>query len=243
MKKIFLICILLYTINLKADIVKWLKIEMKSGKFLIENLSDDYDGDDDGIRIPNALYSDEYLQVIFSYQKKKLKEDGFKFLSHKNFKKKIKELFHIDIDKYKRKVLTCSIKGVVDNEFQGVLLTEFDKNVFQLFFIHKDGFVTESYRLPEIIDYKTLYPNICQYEKTIKEKNIIPWGCVDKKNDYQKEVDKNNKRTLYINQYLFNDDTTHLNEILKYHWLPIENRININNSTYKSSNHRASYPQ
>jgi len=160
-------------------------------------------------------YEKEDLEVIFPTTKKILDSSDFKFPSSIEFNDKIKKIFSRTIDlKLDSKYLYINFLDKCNRTFVYFLNNTFA--YFGIYVIKNDNYITDSYAIPQIIDYKKDFSISLEYEKTLSifyndehgqqvekrlwkdRKNLI----FDRQNNIQTLVNRN--------KYLFNDNKSSL---------------------------------
>ncbi|SHF39576.1 hypothetical protein SAMN04488522_1021109 [Pedobacter caeni] len=160
-------------------------------------------------------YGETDFEVTIPILKNKLEENGFKYINKATFVEKIKLYFNRTIDTnnvdkylYVDYLKPCNRKLHYHPndyiELEGTLVL---KNQF---------FITDSYSIPEIIDYQSKFAELSYledkprfiYDGVEKEKvEIDRWKDVK---DLQKLREKNIQVLVHRNKYLFNDDKASL---------------------------------
>lgn len=167
---------------------------------------------------PNYKYSEQDLLATLPILKERLKSNGFRFLSDKEFIEKVSYIFNRNIDQNSaRSFLMLNAENNCDKKIK------FSRNDFSveinphLFYIAKnEKLLTELYALPEIFDYKNRLPKISSLEDVMplmktdtdgEEIKIYPWKDVD---SIKNKREENLQRFIHRNKYLFNDDKASL---------------------------------
>lgn len=155
-------------------------------------------------------YSIEDMQSTVEITEKILKSGGFKKISKDEFKNKIEIIFGriINPDSHQKYLLANYFDKCARN-------LEFHPNNIDYngtYIIKEGSFITDFYRIPELIDYKKEYPSLFQYEKTLPVKKLSKeYGEIGvsfwKDQENLSEIRHQNIQTLINrNKYLFNDN-------------------------------------
>ncbi|WP_433780651.1 hypothetical protein [Flavobacterium anhuiense] len=173
-------------------------------------------------------FSSSDLAMILPITKAELKSKGFKFPSNDEFITKIKMVFGRTIDlKSESKYMYINFWDKCDKTF--IYYPNNISDYFGIFVIKHDNYITDSYALPQIIDYQKMFPDIINYEnslpKTMKSLDggepfegngeVIRNFWKDEKN-LVKQRYENLETLLNRNKYLFNDNKASL-VWLKFH--------------------------
>ncbi|SNS04298.1 hypothetical protein [Flavobacterium sp. ov086] len=169
--------------------------------------------------IPNYSNTYEYsssdFEVIMPITKEGLKLHGLKFPSDDEFNSRIKIIFNRIIDS------KSDSKYIYVNFLEKCDRTPiyFPNNIyayFGLFVIKNDNYITESYALPQIIDYQKKFIDISIYENSLPKKSMFEnreevtrYLWKDEKNLVQQRK-KNIDVLVNRNKYLFNDSKASL---------------------------------
>ncbi|MNT05712.1 hypothetical protein D3C72_1403430 [compost metagenome] len=166
--------------------------------------------------------------MILPITKAELKSKGFKFPSNDEFIAKIKMVFGRTIDlKSESKYIYINFWDKCDKTF--IYYPNNISDYFGIYVIKHDNYITDSYALPQIIDYQKMFPDIINYEnclpKTMKSLDggepfegngeVIRNFWKDEKN-LVKQRYENLETLLNRNKYLFNDNRASL-VWLKFH--------------------------
>ncbi|MNK92064.1 hypothetical protein D3C87_1121820 [compost metagenome] len=173
-------------------------------------------------------FSSSDLAMILPITKAELKSKGFKFPSNDEFIAKIKMVFGRTIDlKSESKYIYINFWDKCDKTF--IYYPNNISDYFGIYVIKHDNYITDSYALPQIIDYQKMFPDIINYEnclpKTMKSLDggepfegngeVIRNFWKDEKN-LVKQRYENLETLLNRNKYLFNDNRASL-VWLKFH--------------------------
>ncbi|TQV62211.1 MAG: hypothetical protein FNT15_07550 [Sulfurovum sp.] len=157
-----------------------------------------------------------------------LKRQNYKFLSQKEFERKIYQFFGLKLNPNSNVVSCMDIypldgtgtprhKECFENQIAINWLSA-DSTVIS----KNKRFITELYRFPEIVNYQKKYPYLLKMEKRLKkfepcelgDKRIIikinRWKDVPQ---YGKIVQKNLDNFVNLNNYLFNDDKSKIPQV------------------------------
>ncbi|KIX20321.1 hypothetical protein SY27_14465 [Flavobacterium sp. 316] len=159
-------------------------------------------------------YTSQDFEVIQPEVKKILASNGFKFLNDLEFKERIKTIFGRTID------LNSSSKYLYVNFIEKCNRTPvyFPNNIidyFGNFIIKNENFITDSYAIPQIIDYQKEFNDLSIKENSLDQYYKDEKGEIVSKNLWKDnkslEYDRNNNiQTLVArNMYLFNDSKAH----------------------------------
>lgn len=167
---------------------------------------------------PNFDYKIKDLEASALLLADILHKNGFRKIDTRTFKLKLEKIFQI---------------GQTDTEYYHISLTDkcakendhsfknfFDAPQNDLYIVMSEGIIIGEYRIPEIIDYKKIYPQSLNIEdstdiKFIKNKDkikIIRWKDLPN----LPQLRKYNIQTVVArNRYLFNDDRSQLTWLLE----------------------------
>ncbi|PBI94544.1 hypothetical protein BSF41_02930 [Flavobacterium sp. ACN2] len=174
------------------------------------------------------VFTNSDFELILPITKAELKSRGFKFPSNDKFIAKIKMVFGRIIDlKSESKYIYINFWDKCDKTF--IYYPNNISDYFGIYVIKHDNYITESYALPQIIDYQKKFPDIINYEnslpKTMKSLDggepfegngeVIRNFWKDEKN-LVKQRYENLETLLNRNKYLFNDNKASL-VWLKFH--------------------------
>jgi len=163
----------------------------------------------DGIN--NYQYSTEDFEVNQNLSVQILKNNGYNFPSENEFDKKIQEIFRFNSNKNLINFLIeypCPKEKEVYQSDGNYTIS----NNNPLFIDKKYKILTEALFIPELIDYKTKYPNIAKEEDNlpaeIEDNNgtklkIIKWKDFSELNDLR---NNNNQLLVNRNKFLFNNN-------------------------------------
>ena len=159
-------------------------------------------------------YSERDLNVLIIFEDSILKSNGFKILETKQFNDKVKKIFNRIIDNSSQNEY-LKIDTYKDNTCDKKLVYYPHSAEFQNIYISKTNrFLTYFHPLPQIIDYKKLYPQLSKYEEkpftieTIEGKiDITRWKDIP---DLDQQRKRNIETLVARNMYLFNDSKAHL---------------------------------
>lgn len=160
------------------------------------------------------FFTNEDLEITASLIYDYLQKQGFKN-NRSVFRKKVSDIFHISD--------TLAYQISIDRTGNSAYTTNISLEMFQkelvtnLFISPQFNIIIYPYYLPEIIDYKTLYPPIAMLEEKVsteQEKNkddaitIYKWR--DLEEDLKSKRKDNLTKMFHINNYLFNDNRASL---------------------------------
>lgn len=159
-------------------------------------------------------YTSQDLEITLPEIRKILVLNGFRFLNDMEFETKIKAIFGRKIDPNSgTKYLYANFLEKCDRTYQ-----YFPNNTIDgsgIFIIKYENFITESYAIPQLMDYQKEYQSIAIKEDALetnyKEETgeEVAW-YLWKNNKSLKEERKKNIQTLVArNMYLFNDSRAH----------------------------------
>jgi hypothetical protein len=160
-------------------------------------------------------YSNTDFEVLLPITKNELKSGGFKFPNNDEFITKIKLIFNRTIDlKSASKHIYINFLDRCDRSY-----IYYPNNIlayFGVFAIKNDNYITDSYALPQIMDYEKIFPHIVNYENNLPRKSIFENGeevsrylWKDENNLLQKRQ-ANVQTLINRNKYLFNDNKASL---------------------------------
>ena len=217
MKKVFFVIFLyLYCFaNAQVDVEQVLEEQLKKGQSGLYNESFD---------IATYKYSEKDLNAIIPILKNELRSSGFVFIDTEIFNDKIKTIFGRIIDnKLPSKYLYLSIEDKCQKNIEFYTNTHtIEINPFSYYIVKRENFLTELYAIPQIINYRKLYPEIAKSEDLMNKKYInengdeiilSKWRESEESSEPEynlKNVRKKNLQTLVArNMYLFNDSKAH----------------------------------
>lgn len=168
------------------------------------------------------VFTNSDLELILPITKAELKSRGFKFPSNDKFIAKIKMVFGRIIDlKLESKYIYINFLEKCSKNF--IYHPNNIIDYFGIYAVKNDNYITDSYALPQIIDYQKMFPDIIHYENSLpKTVKSLDGGEPIKGNDevsrYLWKDEKNlakqrfeNIETLVNrNKYLFNDSKASL---------------------------------
>ncbi|MCJ1810508.1 hypothetical protein, partial [Flavobacterium covae] len=167
--------------------------------------------DEAGVELPKNSFDMNDLEACSNLESTLLESNKFKRLTEEEFSNKIKLIFNRTIDfKSDKKILYFNFFDICDRKLNLLPINNIDNKGVYVSKAHK--LIFDFHYLPEIIDYKSLYPKLYQEEKKLqksfKNKNgdncsIEYWYEI---NDLKIEQEINNKITINRNKYLFNDN-------------------------------------
>jgi len=159
-------------------------------------------------------YSMKDMQSNLETTENLLNVNGFKIISKEEFNARIKKIFgRIIKPDSSKKYLYVSYSNKCDR-----LLEIHPNNVdYNGTYIIKEGsYITDFYRIPELIDYQKEYPLLFQYEKklpskqTSKQYGEIGISFWKDQEGLSKQRQKNIQTLVNRNKYLFNDNKVSL---------------------------------
>ncbi|MCC9063479.1 hypothetical protein [Flavobacterium piscisymbiosum] len=159
-------------------------------------------------------YSSSDFKVIMPITKEELKAYGFKFPNDDEFNSRIKVIFDRIID------LKSNSNYIYVNFLDKCNRTAiyFPNNIyayFGVFVIKQDKYISESYAIPQIIDYQKKFLDISMYENSLPKKSMFEnreevtrylWKDDKRLNE---ELKKNIQTLVARNMYLFNDSRSY----------------------------------
>lgn len=167
--------------------------------------------DEAGVELPKNSFDMNDLEACSNLESTLLESNKFKRLTEEEFSSKIKLIFNRTIDfKSDKKILYFNFFDICDRKLNLLPINNIDNKGVYVSKTHK--LIFDFHYLPEIIDYKSLYPKLYQEEKKLqksfKNKNgdncsIEYWYEIS---DLKIEQEINNKITINRNKYLFNDN-------------------------------------
>lgn len=219
MKNIVLVTVLLLIIQgcsqnkkeiLNPKIEKVLEKQLKDG-------ANKYSVDAD-MEIPRSEFDDKDLDATVFIAQDILTSSGYQVPDNENFKNKIELIFGRVIDyKIKRNFLYINFLDKCDHKYNKNPNNVVDYN--GTYIIKNQNFITDFYYIPELINYKQVYPNAAAAEQknTRKYKDhdhnsytIEKWDDLEKnkKKDYNlnSQRKKNTQVLINRNKYLFNNN-------------------------------------
>lgn len=160
-------------------------------------------------------YTNKDFEITLAIVKEILKSKDYKFPSSEEFNKRIKSVFKRTIDiKSESKYLYVNFLNRCDRNF-----IYFPNNIYAYFGVYSiknDNYITDSYALPQIINYQKMFPEIANIENYVSKSFVFENG--EEVSRYLWKDDKNlivnrqnNIETLVNrNKYLFNDNKSSL---------------------------------
>jgi hypothetical protein len=159
-------------------------------------------------------YAEEDLQASVEIITSILKSYGYKKIADESFNKKIETIFSRIINpQSNNKYLYINY---FDKCERTLIYSPNNIDYSGTFIIKSNNFITDFYRIPEILDYQKIYPDLKGYEEkiptTYKDKeydeiSISLWKDVA---DLQQQRQKNIDLLVNRNKYLFNDNKASL---------------------------------
>ncbi len=196
--KRIMLFVVVYVTGIQAHTLKQLSHEEKVSYYLQKELKTGYSHGDEA----QALEMDRvYFEVLGEELRRYLKKEGFKFLNPNAYKDKVKKKLGLSEKAYLQK----SSDETIDTPASPV-------GSNSIYLLPKQGIVSLPYKMPEIIDYKKVYPKLAAYEKNINAayqkstytQQRVSWSRMNS------NAKNNLKFTLALNKYLLNDDDTQL---------------------------------
>lgn len=153
-------------------------------------------------------YSEEDLNALIILEDSMLKSNGFKIMEEVEFNHKIKKIFNRIIDNSSQKeYLKIDTDNICD---KNLVFYPFSAEYKNIYISKTYKFITFFHPLPQIIDYKKLYPELSKYEEipfTIEtmegEIDITRWKDIP---DLDQQRKRNIQTLVARNMYLFNDN-------------------------------------
>lgn len=201
------------------------KIDFREEEILKKQILNGYLVKENGMDgINNYKYNKEDFDINQNLSVQILKNNGYNFLSENEFNKKTQEIFRF---KSSKNVINFLIEYPCPKEKE---IYQSDGNYTisnnnPLFIDKNYKILTEALFIPELIDYKTKYPNIAKEEDNlpaeIKDNNgtklkIIKWKDFSELNDLR---NKNNQLLVNRNKFLFNNNKG------SFAWLQFHDKI------------------
>ena len=173
-------------------------------------------------------FSSSDLEVILPITKTELKSKGFKFPSNDEFIAKIKMVFGRTIDlKLQSNYIYINFWDKCDKSF--IYNPNNISDYFGIYAIKNENYITESYALPQIIDYQKMFPDIVDYESSLPKtmKSLEDGESIEHNVEVSRYLWKDEKKLVKQrlenletlvnrNKYLFNDNKASL-VWLKFH--------------------------
>lgn len=176
---------------------------------------------DKSFDIETYKYSQNDFECLIPYLVEILKEQGYKQPSKKVFAKRIKEVFGRIIDySTNSKYLYVNMDNAKDRNHKYYRSdNSIEIHPLGIFVLKEFCFVTQLYSIPEVIDYEAVYPGMyqkeCQIEVNQRDKNGDELLLYLWKDDKEINISDNIRIFVARNKYLFNNDSTQLEWLLK----------------------------
>lgn len=203
--------------NNKIDMGQLIKVNKE---LLVEQLKQgvNYSNDEIGIDI-DYDFTERELKETFNIMTQILRKNSFIKLNQDRFVEKVKNVFGRTLD------MNSSKEYIYINFFEKCFKTvQFKKNdgvnYFGFFIDKKERFITDIYYIPELVDYKRMFPELLQKEnlypdRTIREGKddyyINKWSEIKGLNEEREAIIK---KVIHQNKYLFNDSKASLNWLM-----------------------------
>ena len=166
-------------------------------------------------------YSNSDLEITIPLIREILLKRGYQPPTEKIFIEQVQKVFHRIINPslntnflYLRFDIPC------DKEMKFYTNDKVDNTPYSYYIVKNENFLTELYALPELLDYKKLFPDLYKLETSmpseIKEEKtgdmiqLTKWQEVE---DLDSRRKGNIDKLVYRNKYLFNNDHS------SFHWL------------------------
>ena len=174
-----------------------------------------------GVEIPQEEFTIMDINATAQISKNILSSNGYIFISQEKFGSKIKEIFDRTIDFNSDKVyLYINNFDRCDRRFNYYPNNGIDYN--GMYIVKKEGFITDFYFIPELINYQKEFPKSIDIENNINTKIINKsgeeiattlWKDIENNKDIAYSLDKKRKKNIQTivarNMYLFNDSKAH----------------------------------
>lgn len=204
------------------------KIEMNNDSlkiFLEKQIQNGFSIKEKGLdAVSEYQYGMEDYKIASEISQRILQKNGFKFLSEEDFNQKIFQVFKFKNNENPINFLIefpCS-KNPYVYQIDGNYVISNNNPVF---IDKKKHLLTESYFIPELIDYEKEYPVIYENEKNIEKSKemlagntveIIKWSDLENLNETRQ---KNIEKIIHRNKYLFNDNRA------SFAWLQFNDKL------------------
>lgn len=183
---------------------------------------------EEGYDIPKAAFQAEELNALIVEANGFLWDNGYRDIEDTFFRKKIKEVFGMDVNASDETPVYVSLLGDnCENKPYYHRNNGIDYNGF--FVVNNGNFITDFYYLPELIDYASLYPDIAEIEKQMPkstwnsihklEIEIEKWSDLAQRDDqYSLDERREFNRLLVLNRnrYLFQNDKNRLDWLMEH---------------------------
>ena len=211
MKQIFIVIIICYLLACENN-----KIKSKEERVLEKQLLKANSISNEVTTIQYYPYDKEDLEISIELLDSILKKDGYNLID--NFDSKVKAVFgniRLFDNIY---FLKTDNKCYNSNE---ILYNDSEGFKFNLYFSIDKKLMIGQYAIPELIDYRTKYPEISKIEDTIsvtkKDKEgeniyVTRWRDIS---DLKEQRKKNIETLVARNKYLFNDDKDSFDWLIK----------------------------
>ncbi|QYS92013.1 hypothetical protein JJC04_05165 [Flavobacterium covae] len=128
--------------------------------------------DEAGVELPKNSFDMNDLEACSNLESTLLESNKFKRLTEEEFSNKIKLIFNRTIDfKSDKKILYFNFFDICDRKLNLLPINNIDNKGVYVSKAHK--LIFDFHYLPEIIDYKSLYPKLYQEEKNFKNHSKI----------------------------------------------------------------------
>ena len=172
-------------------------------------------------------YSNSDLEVTIPLVKEILFKRGYQPPTEKIFIEQVQKVFHRIINpSLNTKFLYLRFDIPCDKKIKFYTNDKVDNTPYSYYIVKNENFLTELYALPELLDYKKLFPDLYKLETSmssnIKEEKtgdmieLTKWQEVEDLDSRRKE---NIDKLVHRNKFLFNDNRS------SFRWLCLNDEI------------------
>ena len=172
-------------------------------------------------------YSNSDLEITIPLIREILLKRGYQPPTEKIFIEQVQKVFHRIINpSLNTKFLYLRFDIPCDKEIKFYTNDKVDNTPYSYYIVKNENFLTELYALPELLDYKKLFPDLYKLETSmpsnIKEEKtgdmiqLTKWQEVEDLDSRRKE---NIDKLVHRNKFLFNNDRS------SFRWLCLNDEI------------------
>ena len=159
-------------------------------------------------------YSNSDLEITIPLIREILLKRGYQPPTEKIFIEQVQKVFHRIINpSLNTKFLYLRFDIPCDKEIKFYTNDKVDNTPYSYYIVKNENFLTELYALPELLDYKKLFPDLYKLETSMPSKikeektgdmiQLTKWQEVEDLDSRRKE---NIDKLVHRNKYLFNDN-------------------------------------
>jgi len=175
----------------------------------LDNIEKEHDSEYDEQNFTfNKGISYKHLKLVIDYVEVCLKYYKYDFLIEEDYKKRIRESFSFE---FNSEIILFYNNGIgIKLEENNWIELEDDSDILV---VSNKGFIFPIYRLPELLNYKKLYPQVARDEDEFQielnknnDQSIILWKDITGDiGEHQESIRTIIKLIVELNEYLFND--------------------------------------